>query len=210
MHRLDDVVALILGVRARTPAARAVLVALSGIDGAGKGYVSEQIAKQVAQTGNRIASINVDGWLEPPDRRFSKDHPAEHYYEHGIRFDAMFEQLVLPLRNCRSVHLEAQLADATNTGTLRSHAYEFEDIDIVLLEGIFLLKRTLRSYYDLSLWVDCSFDTALRRAVGRAQEGLSEEETVRAYELIYFAAQRLHLARDDPRAAADLIIDNDR
>jgi uridine kinase len=210
MLRIDDAVALMLGVRARTPAERAVLVALSGIDGAGKGYVGEQIATQVARTGTRIASINVDGWLEPPDRRFSKGHPAEHYYEHGIRFAAMFEQLALPLRDCRSVHLEAQLADATSTGTLRSHTYEFEDIDIVLLEGIFLLKRTLRSHYDLSLWVDCSFDTALRRAVQRAQEGLSEEETVRDYERIYFAAQRLHLARDDPRAAADLIIDNDR
>ena len=47
------------------------------------------------------------------------------------------------------------------------------------------------------------------RAVERAQEGLPPQETIRAYETIYLPARRIHLARDDPRRAATLIVDND-
>jgi len=57
--------------------------------------------------------------------------------------------------------------------------------------------------------VDCSFETALERAVRRGQEGLPPEETVRAFRSIYFPAQRLHLAKDAPRAAANHILVND-
>jgi uridine kinase len=78
-----------------------------------------------------------------------------------------------------------------------------------LLEGIFLFKPTYRHYFDLKVWIDCSFATALQRTIARAQEGLSPAETKRAFETIYFPAQRLHLERDKPREHADVIFDND-
>ena len=78
-----------------------------------------------------------------------------------------------------------------------------------MLEGIYLLKRALQAHYDLSVWIDCSFETARGRAVARAQEALPPEATVSAYQTIYFPAQKIHVHRDDPRAAATMIIDND-
>lgn len=79
----------------------------------------------------------------------------------------------------------------------------------MVLEGIYLLKRALRAHYDLSVWIECSFATALERALARQQEGLPPEDTVRAYQTIYFPAQEIHLARDDPRGAATLVVVND-
>ena len=58
-------------------------------------------------------------------------------------------------------------------------------------------------------WLDCTFATALERALRRGQEGLPPDETIRAYETIYFPAQRIHFARDEPRAGADLVVPND-
>jgi uridine kinase len=49
------------------------------------------------------------------------------------------------------------------------------------------------------VWIDCSFETALERAVARAQEGLSPTQTIAPYRTIYFAAQERHLALDRPR-----------
>jgi uridine kinase len=121
----------------------------------------------------------------------------------------MFDQLVLPLQHNRSHRGKALLADATNASAYREWVYEFTDVAIVLLEGIFLLKQAFRNYYDLALWVDCTFETALERALGRGQEGLSPEDAIRDYETIYFAAQRLHIARDHPRETANLVIPND-
>ena len=86
--------------------------------------------------------------------------------------------------------------------------YVFEDIDVIVLECIFLFKRRYRHHFDLAIWIDCSFERALERAIRRSQEGLPEGETVRAYQTIYFPAQRIHFERDQPREAADVIIDN--
>src|SRR5205823_1698714 len=150
----------ILAKRAKTPPRHALLVAVSGIDGSGKGYVTEQITSQLAPKNSGVVTIRVDDWLHLPGRRFSKEQPGEHFYEEGVRFAEMFAQLVLPLKQQRSHRTEAALADATNTDQYRRHLYEFEDVEIVMLEGIFLLRRAYRDFYDLALWVDCTFETA--------------------------------------------------
>jgi uridine kinase len=209
MASTADTVALIRAKRTAIPPERALLVAISGIDGAGKGYITQQISSRLTSLYPCVVTINVDGWLSLPGNRFSQERPAEHFYENGIRFAEMFEECVLPLKQHRSHRVEVRLADATNAGQYRQHVYDFKDVDIVLLEGIFLLKRAFRVYYDLAIWVDCTFETALDRALRRGQEGLPPEQAMADYERIYFPAQRMHLEKDNPRQAADVVIVND-
>jgi uridine kinase len=187
---------------------RSVLAAITGIDGSGKGYVTARIARALERLGIRVATVNVDGWLNLPHVRFDAANPAEHFYLHAIRFEELFSHLVLPLRDLRSVRVEANFAEETATA-FRRRTYVFEDIDVILLEGIYLLKRAYRNHYDLSVWLDCSFETALERAIARGQEGLSPVATVHAYRSIYFPAQEIHFQRDAPRAAATVLVVND-
>lgn len=208
MAKLHAVTKQILGTRVSIPAQRSVLVAITGIDGCGKGYVTAQLLQQLRAEGVRVAIINVDGWLNLPQVRFDSSNPAEHFYLHAIRFDEMFGQLILPLRERRTLRLEANYAEET-AAEYRKHTYEFEELDVILLEGIYLLKRPFQAYYDLSVWIECSFETALKRAIARAQEGLIPEATAEAYRTIYFPAQEIHFRRDDPRRAATVIVDND-
>src|SRR5439155_6858688 len=77
------------------------------------------------------------------------------------------------------------------------------------LEGIFLFKPAYRHQFDLAVWIDCSFETALQRAIARGQEGLPAAETKKAFETIYFPAQQIHLTRDHPRETADIVFPND-
>ena len=198
----------ILEARRNAPASRATLVAISGIDASGKGYVTAKLAEAARANGMRVATINIDGWLNLPHVRFGKVHPAEHFYHHAIRFEEMFAQLVFPLRDQRSLSIEMDFAEETAT-KYRSQVYAFENVDVILLEGIYLLKRAFQNYYDLSFWIDCSFETALQRAMARGQEGLPPEATLKAYRSIYFPAQEIHFAKDDPKRAATAIINND-
>jgi len=71
------------------------------------------------------------------------------------------------------------------------------------------LKRSLQRNYDLAIWIECSFETALERAIARAQEGLPPDDTIQAYRKIYFPAQEIHFERDGPRSAASIILRND-
>jgi uridine kinase len=208
MTEIMATVQSVLAARRRTPAGESTLVALSGIDGSGKGYVAELLAAALEREGLHAIVIHADGWLNLPPRRFDPHRPAEHFYENAIRFEAMFAELVLPLKRARSIRVAVDLASETATD-YRRHTFEFTNVDIIVLEGVYLLKRAFRADYDWAVWIECSFETALERALARKQEGLAPDETVRAYRTIYFPAEEIHLARDAPQESADEILIND-
>lgn len=208
MTGLEQAIDLILAKRELVSVARSLLVGLSGIDGSGKGYLARHIAMALGRRGFRVASLAADDWAAAPEQRFDPNRPAEHFYEHGFRFEEMFRDLILPLKSQRSRRLEALRSNEPQSA-LHAYVFEFHDVDIILVEGIFLLKREYREHFDLTIWVDCSFETAMERAVQRAQEGLPPDETRRAYATIFFPAQHLHFRRENPRAATDFIINND-
>ena len=209
MIGLEQAIELILAKRKLVSASRSLLVGLSGIDGSGKGYLARHIVAELRSRGLTVASLAGDDWAAAPEWRFDPNRPAEHFYEHGFRFEEMFRDLILPLKSQRSRRLEA-LRSNESQSALHPYVFEFHDVDIILVEGIFLLKREYRDHFDLTIWVDCSFETAMKRAVQRAQEGLPPDETRRAYETIFFPAQHLHFRRESPHAAAGFIINNDR
>ncbi|MEO0795758.1 MAG: uridine kinase [Verrucomicrobiota bacterium] len=183
------------------------IVALSGIDGSGKGYVGQQLTDHIRSAGLSCELIGIDGWLQPPSKRFSTEDPARHFYENGFRFEEMQSQLLAPLRTVGRVDLVAQHADPTNAEPMVEFRYQIDRPDIILFEGIFLLQDRFR--FDYSIWIDCSFETAMDRALARNQEGLPEDDIRRDYETIYFPAQRIHLERDNPRERCDFILLND-
>jgi len=205
---IGDVVEQIAARRRVSSEHRALIVGISGIDGSGKGFVSVEIARQLREAGFNVAVIAADGWLNVPSIRFNDSNPGLHFYDHALRLDQLFDQVISPLRENRSVKCEVDHIDETATSA-RKKSYNMQAVDVVLLEGIFLFKPDYRRYFDLMVWVDCSFETALQRALNRRQEGLSTEETIRAYQKIYFPAQTIHLERDEPMKAADLVLPND-
>ncbi|MCC7307531.1 MAG: uridine kinase [Acidobacteria bacterium] len=202
---IADLTQAIDGKRSEVPAERSMLVGISGIDASGKGYVTAKLAEQIKN--RNVAVINVDGWLNLPDVRFDPSRPAEKFYENALRLDEMFEWLILPLKENRSVDISMDYTEETAT-EYRPDRYKFDDIEIILLEGIFLFKRKYASLLDLKIWIDCFFETALRRAISRAPEGLPSDETIRAYETIYFPAQRRYFKNDLPKNSADIVFEN--
>lgn len=209
MVELFDAVQLIADVRTRIAPVRPVLVGVSGIDGSGKGHWSARLRTALLAKGLRSEVVSVDMWLALPSRRFDASRPAWNFYEHGIRFDAMLNDVVRPLGSTRSLRRTIDAADATMTEQYNHHTLILDDLDVLIVEGIFLFKRQLRDEFDVRIWIDCTFETALERALRRGQEGLPEREVIRDYHTVYFPAQQLHAELDDPTACADLVVVND-
>ena len=78
-----------------------MLVGISGIDASGKGYLAAKIADRLQMEGLKVALIRADDWLNLPGVCMNREHYAEHFYEHAIRFDEMFERLIVPLAQDR-------------------------------------------------------------------------------------------------------------
>lgn len=193
--------------RKLTPA-RCLVVGISGIDASGKGVVSDRLAERLRADGFNVAVIHGDGWLHLPERRFSKSNPGEHFYRHAFRFDELFHHLVRPLRETRTVWHKANHTEET-ASHFRQKVYDLRDIDIAIVECVFLFQPYFEGEFDLRVWIECRFETALARAIARRQEGLGPDETIVAFEQIYFPAQRLHLERDDPKSRADIVYTNE-
>jgi len=108
---VSQAVTEILAKRKQVPSQRSLLIGVSGIDGCGKGYLTDKIVAQLQLQGQKTVGINVDGWLNLPHQRFNPDRPAEHFYEHAIRFDEMFIRLILPFQEKRRHDLVADFSE---------------------------------------------------------------------------------------------------
>lgn len=183
-------------------------VGISGIDASGKGYITGFLQKELEKKNYKVANINVDPWQNPIPIRLQKDDPAENFYQNVFRWDNFFTQLIVPLRTNRHIYLQTTLI-RTDGDFYYSFIYDFNDIDILLIEGIFLFKQELLNYYDWKIWIDCSFETGIFRAIERNSEKLSREQLIHDYNTYYYPAQIYHFQRDDPKDVSNIIYCND-
>lgn len=207
MDRIQDLTDKVIAMYKMHGAPRVFTVAVSGIDAAGKGFITGRLQKELEKKGYTTAYINTDPWQHPLPVRLNRENPAQTIYDKIFRWNDLFERLVFPLQENGSIYLEI--------AGIHSHAdiyfpliYDYNKIDILLAEGILLLKREYLSYYDCTIWIDCSFETGLQRALARNVEKLEQEQLISDYLTYYYPAQRLHLEKDDPHHSADIVFDN--
>ena len=186
----------------------AFTVAVSGIDASGKGYISKLLQEELESMGYKVANINIDPWQNPIPIRLRKENAAENVYSAIFRWNDFFEQLIFPLQKNKGMYLDTK-GIHTHSDEYYSLVYDYKNMDIILIEGILLFKKQFISYYDYKIWIDCSFETGLGRAIQRNVEKLDEEKLVHDYHTFYYTAQRLHFERDKPKEEADLIFINE-
>jgi uridine kinase len=205
--RLEELAEKIISTKKQRKSDRLFTVSISGIDASGKGYITNLLQHKLEEKGFAVANINIDPWQNPTKVRLQKENAAENIYQNIFRWNDFFEQLISPLQKTNSIYLETQ--------GIRTHAdeyyplvYNYINIDILLIEGIFLLKKKYLSLYDYKIWVDCSFKTGLKRAIKRNAENLDPENLILDYNTFYYPAQQLHFKKDNPQKTADIVFDN--
>ena len=183
-------------------------IAISGIDASGKGYISKLLQEKLETIGYKVANINIDSWQNPLPVRLKKENAAENFYRNVFRWDDFFTQLIIPLRKTGSIYLATRLI-RTDADEYYSFTYDLKEIDILIIEGILLFQKHLLSHYDLKVWIDCSFENGMQRAISRNVEHLSEQQLIHDYNTYYYPAQHYHLQKDNPISLSDIIYYND-
>ena len=182
-------------------------VVISGIDASGKGHITKLLQQDLENKAYKVANINIDPWQNPIPVRLRNENPAENVYENIFRWNDFFEQLIFPLQKNKGINLET-LGIRSDANIYEPLVYNFRDLDILLIDGILLLKKKYLSYYDYKIWIDCSFETGLKRALERNVEKLDRGKLVHDYQTFYYPAQRFHFEKDNPKKRADIIFDN--
>ncbi len=174
-----------------------VLIALDGRGGAGKSTLARAIVQRIP----RSAHVEHD-WFHLP-----KDQVSE-----GRRFDheRLIAEVLSPFRSgareLRFLRYNWGYLAGMSDG-FHETPISISDVDVVVVEGVETLHRSLDSHFDLRVWVDTSPELSLERGMRRdVEEYHLDPERVRAAWKEWSERESESLARDDRRDRADVII----
>lgn len=197
---------LAAAVVALSPRTR-VVVALDGVDGAGKTVLGHELAALVAPH-REARRVSVDGFHRPAAHRYARGRTPETFYRDQYDHDAVRQRLVEPFRAgrpwARAVHdVEREVVvDAPPEASAGPDA-------VLFVDGIFLHRPELVDLWDSGVWVEVPFEVSVPRGNARFGEvDARAADPASAVNARYVDGQRLYLAEVDPAARADWVLDN--
>ncbi len=200
---LAELAAALLTLR---PDAR-VVVALDGVDGAGKTVLGHELAALV-RPHREVHRVSVDGFHRPAEVRYARGRTAETFYRDQYDHDTVRGRLVEPFRAGepwqRAVHDVEQEVPVHRPPEPAAGARA-----VLLLDGIFLHRPELADLWDATVWVDVPFEVSVPRGNARFGELSAEQaDPASAVNARHVGGQRLYLAEVDPAARATWVLDN--
>lgn len=190
MEPSEDVVTAVLQ-RLPTPSAGApALVCVEGLGGAGKTTLARELAARV----DHITLVHGDDFYGPEEHDWRSWSPRQGY-ERYLDHRRLERELLRPLK-------------AASPATYQRYDWETNTLDgwvtvkprgIVLVEGVYLLRRELRSYWDFAIYVDTPRDLRQQRLHDR---GENDEGWIARWA----AAEDYYVRVERPAQAADLAV----
>ena len=185
-------------------------VGIDGIDASGKTYLANDLTAYLTANGYSILRASIDGFHNPRQTRHRRgSYSPEGYYFDSFNYELLKECLLEPLspRGNRVCRLKAY--DFKTDTEIHNVELMAENDQILIFEGVFLMRREIEQYWDLKIFMDIDFETSIKRALQRDLYLFgSEEETLKRYQERYIPGQKIYLELENPKAKADIVIDN--
>jgi uridine kinase len=183
------------------------LVAVDGVDGAGKMTFADALAGHLRATGTPVLRVSVDGFHRPRAERYRQGRTSPSGFVEDSYDLATFRAAVVePLRPDGDRRVRTAAFDHRTDRPVDAAPVVVEDGSVVVVDGIFLHRDELADAWDLSVWLEVPFTTTFARMAVRDGCPADPDDPANAR---YRDGQLLYLARCDPRARATVVIDND-
>jgi uridine kinase len=174
LRRVADAVPRLDGRRAR--------VAIDGVDGAGKTWFADDLARVLTGRGFAVQRVSIDDFLSPAVVRYARGRRSPEGYWLDSHDTPRF---------VRAVSAEGPAAGGP--------------AGVVVVDGIFLHRDELMDLWDLRVFLDVPTDVAFDRMARR--DGRSADPAAKE-NVRYSEGQKLYLAACDPASRAHLVVDN--
>jgi uridine kinase len=189
------------------------VVAIDGVSAAGKSTFTESLAEKLIQQGLRIEIIHIDDFHNPKSVRYRSEDEAADFYELNIDFKTFIESVLTPIKQRGELITKMRLLDLQADTYTNLKEFHITPQTVVLVEGIFLLKRHYLPLLDLKVFLDVDFDTALSRGVVRnrttsTHTRIDEEAVVDKFRNRYLNGQLKYFEKHKPQEIADIVISN--
>jgi uridine kinase len=187
-----------------------VRVAVDGPDAAGKTILADELAPMLERSGRPVIRASVDGFHRPRAERFARGSESpQGYFLDSFDYAALRAALLDPLGPGGDRQYRRRVFDFRTDSPVDAPAETAAANAILVLDGVFLLRRELIDLWDFSVFVAVPFAETQRRAATRDAALFGDEEAVRhRYAIRYVPGQQLYFGQAHPREKADAVIDN--
>lgn len=187
-----------------------ILIAVDGIDGAGKTVFADALADVFAEDGSAVFRASIDDFHRPRIERYARGRTSpEGFYRDSYDYATFRRVLIDPFREgtqtAGTTGFQLAAFDVARDTPVES-AWTTAPRDAVLIvDGIFLHRPELRGLWNWSVWLDAPIDVAAQRLALR--DGTDPNPSAPSNKR-YRDGQELYLKEAEPRTAASAIVDN--
>jgi len=187
------------------------MVAIDGVDGAGKSTFADDLSTELTDAGLEVIRISLDDFLNPAEIRHAQGLTSpEGFIADTYDYERIIDDVLDPL-------------SAEGCGRYRAKSYDFAsetpinppwrvapDHVVTVVDGMFLHRDRLRNargkkIWDLSVWLEVPFPVSVARLAQRdGSPSDPSDQRIRRY----VEGQQLYIEKYHPAERADLVIDN--
>lgn len=171
-----------------------LLVAIDGLGGAGKSTLAQLLKQQLKAVGWTVAVVKHDDFYLPSNQRENQQVEAINC---NFDWERLRDQVLIPLSEKQPTRYQRY---DWETDAL-AEWLTIPVSDVVIVEGVYTMRRELISLYDLKIWVECP--RAIRLARGIARDG---EKARAIWEHDWMPKEDYYVKTHLPREKADLFV----
>ncbi len=181
------------------------LVAIDGVDGIGKTTLADDLALLIERSDRPVIRASVDGFHNSREVRYrlGKNSP-EGFFRESYNYDLLKNFILNPLSiNGDRIYKSAAFDVETDAEVISP-----EEIApyraILIIDGIFLHRPELKSFWTYSVFLKAPFEVTIPRG---AQRGTGSPDILAATNVRYIEGQRIYLRECQPHALANIVVD---
>lgn len=199
-HDLEHIKQHILTLHNKHYVNRPFIIAIDGLSGAGKTTFVNQLKDKL----ENIVVIHIDDHIVERQKRYGTGH-AQWYEYYQLQWDTIFLEEHLYKRiheNERQLRLPFYRKDLD---TCVNKTIHLRPDQIVIIEGVFLLREEWKNYYDYIIFLDCPKEIRYDRVLQRDTYIGNIPERVKKYIERYWVAEDYYLNKQSPLKLAHSI-----
>lgn len=199
-----DFGAIVDNILAATPTHRRALVGIDGVGASGKSTFAAALAERIRT--RPVLVLHVDDFFNPSEVRHARGrHSSDGFWLDAYNYSALVKWALEPLSADGDGTYRSSSFDRETGQTVRPVAQQAPPGALVLVEGTFLHRDELVSFWDYSIYLDVPFQETERRM---AERDRLAADTIHQLMQRYTGAQRTYFAHAHPRQRAALVVDN--
>ena len=183
-----------------------VIVAVDGVDGAGKTSFGDDLAAVFREAGHDAFRASMEDFHRSRAERYreGRESPVS-FYRDSFDYQTFRRVLVDPFRMAGSTGFQTAAWDVRRDAPTVMHWVTGQQDGVLIVDGVFLNRPELRGIWNYSILLEVPWDAAYARLAERDARNPDPDALANVR---YRDGQELYFTEANPRQYASALVDN--